>query len=49
VQMLFPLISLAVFSIPDRNGSRYWLCREKIVKYVKTAEKKRESFFENSI
>ena len=44
VQMLFPLTSLAIISIPDRNGSRYWLCREKIVKYIKTAEKKRESF-----
>lgn len=49
MQMLFPLTSLAVFSISDRNGSRYWLCREKIVKYIKTAEKERESFFENSI
>jgi hypothetical protein len=47
--MLFPMPSLAILAVPDRNVSRYLLCRQKTMKSIKIAEKVREFLFVNYI
>jgi hypothetical protein len=36
----FPVSSIAVFSVCDRNTPTYLLCGEKMMKYVKTVQRR---------